>query len=80
MDGAMGQLANSNFLVNLRDLDRSEPASGWLAKEREWRMQDVSAFLNPLAAFDGVYYVDEVSRATFTPNALKRHSEANKAH
>jgi erythromycin esterase len=80
MDGAMSQLANSAFLVNLRDLDRSVPVARWLAQEREWRMQDVTAFLTPLTAFDGVYYVDEVSRAKLTPNALARHSGANESH
>lgn len=73
IDGALSQTGPPAVLVDLASLDESSPAIEWLSQEREWRMQDSVAILSASDGFDGIYYVERISRATLTPLARQKH-------
>ncbi|MCP3919132.1 MAG: erythromycin esterase family protein [bacterium] len=72
MDGALARVGTPSFLLDLRTAPPGSELTTWLAAEREWRAQDAMARLATSHAFDLVYYVDEVTRATPTPPALEK--------
>jgi hypothetical protein len=72
LDGALGQVGMTNFLVDLRDAAPHSRAAQWLQKDREMRAQDAQAWLVSSAAFDLVNFVKEITRAQPTPLALQR--------
>lgn len=72
LDGALGQVGMTNFLVDLRDAAPHSSEAQWLQKDREMRAQDARAWLMPGAAFDCLYFVKEITRAQPTPLALRR--------
>jgi erythromycin esterase len=72
MDGALARAGVPFFLLDLRGVEQSSAASGWLGRDRGWRAQDSRAMLVPSAAFDLVYFVGNVSRSRPTPLALRR--------
>ncbi len=73
IDGALAQLGHASVLLDISGLDAASRAAAWLAPEREWRMQDSSAYLSAADAFDAIYFVDRVSRANLTPAAVGRY-------
>ena len=73
MDGALAGVHESFFLVDLRGVEQDSGAARWLQQDREWIAQDSRAVLTPGAAFDLVYYVEEISRSQPTPLALQRY-------
>ena len=72
MDGALAGVDVPIFLIDLRGVEQSSAAARWLQQDREWIAQDSRAVLAPSAAFDLVYYVQEISRSQPTPLALQR--------
>jgi len=72
MDGAMARIGTPCLLLDLRGVEQDSAAARWLQQDREWRAQDSSSVLVPIAAFDLVYFVSEISRAQPTPLALQR--------
>ena len=74
VDGAMMVMGKPTMLINLRSIEPSSDTANWLAVRREWRMQDATAILTVKPGFDGIFYVDSVSHATLTPNAIARAS------
>ena len=72
MDGALARIGTPCLLVDLRGVEQDSAPARWLRQDREWRAQDSSSVLVPIAAFDLVYFVSEISRSQPTPLALQR--------
>jgi erythromycin esterase len=76
VDGAMMRMSKPTMLIDLRSIEPSSDTGRWLAVRRRWRMQDAIAILTVKPGFDGIYFVDSVSNATPTPNAIERANRA----
>ncbi len=72
MDGALARVGVPNFLVDLRKVEPISQSAKWLQQDREWFAQDANAVMVPNAAFDLVYFVNNISRSQPTPLALRR--------
>ncbi len=79
MDGALTEVGLPIFLVDLREAQQNAAAKEWLQQDREWIAQDSNATLVPGAAFDLVYFVNEISRSQPTPMALQRYRAQRQA-
>jgi erythromycin esterase len=79
MDGALAEVGLPIFLVDLREAEQNAAAKEWLQQDREWIAQDSNATLVPGAAFDLVYFVNEISRSQPTPMALQRYRAQRQA-
>jgi len=77
VDGMMSELTEHEFLLVFRRDTMLGETIQWYSEEREWRMQDSTAFLSPFEGFDAIYFVPYVSRAALTPGALERYSSQN---
>lgn len=72
MDGALAAVGLPMFVLDLRGAAADSEVDTWLRHDREWRAEDSHAVLGPIAAYDLVYFVRDVSRSQPTPLALRR--------
>jgi len=73
MDGALAEVGLSNFLLDIRNVEKNSEERKWLSQERAWIAQDAESLLVPASSFDLIYFVKNISRAQPTPLALERY-------